>query len=69
MKLWTAILFFVFPLALPGQGDTAAVSVDTSSFGYKIGYQVGSWLPFLLLAGILIYLTVRAARKGKENPG
>ena len=66
-RLITIILMWSVSLPLWGQADT--VQVDTSSAGYKVGYQIGSWLPFILLAAILIFLTVRAVRKGKENPG
>jgi len=41
---------------------------DTTSLGYKIGYQVGSWLPFLLIAGLMIALIVRASRTSKQGP-
>ncbi|MCB9284993.1 MAG: hypothetical protein H6563_13025 [Lewinellaceae bacterium] len=32
---------------------------DTTDIGYKIGYQIGGWLPFIVLAFILILLTYR----------
>lgn len=62
-------IFLVWSVSSPLWGQADTVQVDTSSAGYKIGYQIGSWLPFILLAAILIFLTVRAVRKGRENPG
>lgn len=37
--------------------------IDTSAIGYQIGYQIGSWLPFLVLATILLALTYFNWRK------
>ena len=62
-----AIFLWLLPLLIQAQTDTT--QVDTTSSGYKIGYQIGSWLPFIILIGLLIFFTVRAARSGKEHPG
>ena len=42
---------------------TFLLQADTTSAGYQIGYQIGSWLPFLVLAGILLFLTYRNWKK------
>ena len=34
------------------------LQADTSDVGYRIGYQVGSWLPFILLA-VVAFLIIR----------
>lgn len=34
-------------------------NTDTTDIGYQIGYQIGSWLPFLILAILLMALTYR----------
>ncbi len=42
---------------------------DTTSAGYKIGYQIGSWLPFVILAGLMIALIIQASRNSTKGPG
>lgn len=44
-------------LAIPALPAQEAVA-DTSSFGYKAGYHIGSWLPFLIIV-ILVVLIIR----------
>lgn len=36
------------------------------SSAYKIGYKVGSWLPFILLALILTVMIISLARRGRK---
>ena len=40
---------------------------DTTGVGYKIGYQIGSWLPFLVLATIFIWLLLKAFKRSKDQ--
>jgi hypothetical protein len=42
---------------------TFLLQVDTTASGYQIGYQIGSWLPFLVLATLLLFLTYRNWKK------
>ncbi|MEL7119558.1 MAG: hypothetical protein AAFO07_08960 [Bacteroidota bacterium] len=44
------------------------LQADTTSVGYKIGYQIGSWLPFMiivLIVGMIIYRRYNFNRKGE----
>lgn len=41
--------------------------VDTTSTGYKIGYEIGSWLPFIILAAAFIWMAVAAYRRSRRN--
>jgi lipopolysaccharide export LptBFGC system permease protein LptF len=41
--------------------------VDTTSAQYKIGYEIGSWLPFIILAVIFIWMSVAAYRRSKRT--
>lgn len=35
------------------------IQVDTTSIGYQIGYQIGSWLPFVLVVVIFAFIIYR----------
>jgi lipopolysaccharide export LptBFGC system permease protein LptF len=39
------------------------LQTDTTSTTYKIGYEIGSWLPVMLLLIIFIWLAVRARKR------
>lgn len=53
------MLLLVAP-ALPAQ-------VDTSDIRYKVGYEIGSWLPFIILAGLFIVMLVMARRRSEKK--
>jgi len=40
--------------------------VDTTSAQYKIGYEIGSWLPFIILAAVFIWMSIAAYRRGRR---
>ncbi len=40
--------------------------VDTTSANYKIGYEIGSWLPFIILAAVFIWMAVNAYRRSRR---
>ena len=40
--------------------------VDTTSSGYKIGYEIGSWLPFLIIFTLAIMVMYRARKYSKD---
>lgn len=42
--------------------------VDTTSAGYQIGYQIGNWLPFAVLAVLFILMLRAALSKQKNTP-
>ena len=46
--------------ALPAQ-------VDTTDIRYKIGYEIGSWLPFIILAGLFIAMLVMARWRSEDK--
>jgi len=41
--------------------------VDTTSVGYKIGYEIGSWLPFLIIITLLLLVMIRARRLSRND--
>lgn len=43
------------------------VQVDTTSVGYKIGYEIGSWLPFLIIITLLLLVMFRARRLSRND--
>ncbi|HRD81700.1 MAG: hypothetical protein IAE84_04265 [Saprospiraceae bacterium] len=42
--------------------------VDTTSAGYQIGHQIGSWLPFAVLAILFIIMLRAVLRKQRDTP-
>jgi hypothetical protein len=52
----------IYPMHLLLQAD---VLTDTTALGYRIGYSIGSWLPFLLIAGLALLIILRRYR---QNP-
>ncbi len=40
--------------------------VDTTSTGYRIGHSIGSWLPFLIIAGLVVLNILRQYRQSRE---
>jgi branched-subunit amino acid transport protein AzlD len=42
--------------------------VDTTSAGYQIGHQIGSWLPFAVLAVLFIIMLRTVLRKQQDTP-
>ncbi|MCO6479798.1 MAG: hypothetical protein J5I94_24385 [Phaeodactylibacter sp.] len=57
----SALLGLLMVIAAP----LSAQEPDTTSLGYKIGYHIGSWLPF----GIIVLLVVLIlARKSRRSP-
>jgi len=43
-----------------------AEAVDTTSSSYKIGYQIGTWLPFAVLVG-LFFLLIYFGRRRQQR--
>ena len=41
--------------------------VDTTSTGYQIGYQIGSYLPVAIILLLAIMVIARSYRLGKEK--
>ncbi|MEO1715209.1 MAG: hypothetical protein AAFU60_17920 [Bacteroidota bacterium] len=36
------------------------LQVDTTDIGYKIGYEIGSWLPFIIIVVLALLVWRRA---------
>jgi len=34
--------------------------VDTTGTGYRVGYQVGSWLPFIVIIALALLIVFRS---------
>ncbi|TXB62083.1 hypothetical protein [Phaeodactylibacter luteus] len=44
-------------------------AVDTTSAGYQIGYQIGSWLPFIIIFTLALLVIIRTFRlSSKDKP-
>ena len=53
---------------MPMESFSLFLQVDTTSVGYKVGLQIGSWLPFLVIAIIALLIIVKGYRhKGEES--
>lgn len=46
----------------------AQEAADTTSAGYKIGYKIGSWLPFIILAFVFILMLRAVMRRQNTGP-
>jgi hypothetical protein len=61
-------VFFVMICVCYPINSSGQETVDTTSQGYQIGYQIGSWLPFVILAGLFIGMLSMLMRKNKDLP-
>ena len=64
MRIGKKLLFYIIWSLLP---LWLLAQVDTTSASYKIGYKIGTWLPFIILASLFIYMAVKAARRSREQ--
>jgi len=51
------------PMFLLLQADSLS---DTTSMGYRIGYSIGSWLPFITIAGLAVLIILRRYRRSPQ---
>lgn len=61
---------FLLALLLPvwlGAQPADTLGVDTTSRGYRIGYAVGSWLPFLVLFTLALLVLLRSIRLSRDK--
>lgn len=42
--------------------------IDTTSSGYQIGYQIGSWLPLMALIILFLLLLSAVLKKQRNTP-
>lgn len=54
-------LLLLFSNYLPAQ------EADTTSVGYKIGYHIGSWLPFAVIVILALMVILRASRQHRQS--
>ncbi len=62
---FVALIFVLTPFLSNAQQDNMAV--DTSGWEYKIGYEIGSWLPFIILAVIFVFLVYRISKDSRNK--
>lgn len=43
------------------------LQVDTTAIGYKIGHEIGSWLPFVIIVILALLVWRRAYGVGKND--
>lgn len=59
-------LFLVFAgsgIRAIGQNE----GVDTTSERYKVGYEIGSWLPFIIIFTLALMVIIRSYRLSQKN--
>ncbi len=45
----------------------AAQGIDTTGLGYRIGYQVGSWLPSSIIMLVAVLLILKSSRQYRDK--
>lgn len=65
LKFLLAFLLFLSLPVLSAQRDSA--DVDTTSIGYHIGYEIGSWLPFLVIFTLALMVIIRARNLSRKK--
>lgn len=48
------------------KGVVILLEADTTGIQYKIGYQIGSWLPFILIAAVALAIILKGFRHKGE---
>lgn len=60
-----------FALLCISFGSITAMSqeegIDTTSQGYQIGYEIGSWLPFIIIFTLALMVIIRSYRLSRNN--
>ncbi|MEQ8702728.1 MAG: hypothetical protein RIC19_02350 [Phaeodactylibacter sp.] len=57
------LLLTVCTLPVFGQEEAP----DTTSAAYQIGYQIGSWLPFVIIFVLALLVIIRTYRLSQKN--
>ncbi len=67
MRLRLIITFFfsLHLFLLFAQRDSAAI--DTTDIRYRIGYEIGSWLPFLVIFTLALMVIIRTWNLSRKN--
>lgn len=68
MQVFTgrAFLFLAF-ISITAQALAQSEGVDTTSSGYQIGYEIGSWLPFIILFTLALMVIIRSFRLSQKK--
>lgn len=64
--LWIAA-FQLMWLPAHAQAEAQESHVDTTSSAYQLGYQIGSWLPFILLIILAMMVIIRSYRLSADK--
>ncbi len=59
----SSLLAMLTVFALP----LLAQEPDTTSIGYKIGYHIGSWLPFGIIVLLVALILLRTSRQSQNE--
>lgn len=66
MMRYYAACIYLWSLPVLLQAQSAASDVDTTSAGYKAGYTIGEWLPFIILIILVLMVMFRARKLSKD---
>lgn len=58
--------FLLFLLVASGF-NLAAQEADTTSLGYKVGYHIGSWLPFSIIVLMALLVLLKSSRQSRDS--
>ncbi|KGE88952.1 MAG: hypothetical protein ACE362_23205 [Phaeodactylibacter xiamenensis] len=61
-----ALLFLAF-VSITTLTLAQSEGVDTTSSGYQIGYEIGSWLPFIILFTLALMVIIRSFRLSQKK--
>jgi hypothetical protein len=61
-----ALLFLAF-IGTTTQALPQSEGVDTTSSDYQIGYEIGSWLPFIILFTLALMVIIRSFRLSQKK--
>lgn len=64
-KLVLTVFGTSISLMCSAQADT--MGIDTTGLQYRIGYQIGSWLPFLIIFLLMVIVTVRGIQLSRRK--
>lgn len=54
-------------LSLASALNLFAQEPDTASLGYQVGYHIGSWLPFSIIALLAVLIILKSSRQGRDS--
>lgn len=66
MMRYLAACIYLWGLPILLRAQSAATDADTTSAGYKVGYTIGEWLPFIILIILVLMVMFRARKLSKD---